>query len=128
MTARITGLAVAALATTALAVAASPTLGDDGQKVRVESKITIRFAGLDTFGGRVISNRVACRIHRKVKVYFRRPGEGRRLARTKTSDREGGWTQFIPNHGEGTNHFAIVTREVKGGYICLRDKSGVITY
>ena len=44
MTARITGLAVAALATTALAVAASTALGD-GRPVRVKSVITMRVLG-----------------------------------------------------------------------------------
>ena len=130
MASRITGLAVAALATTALAVAASPALGGDGQKVKLKSEITMQVLGPEPifFGGRVKADKAACKRDRKVKLFSQKPGEDRRLENTKTTRGSGHWAARADSHRGPLHYFAVVTREKQRGYICLRDKLPVLTH
>ena len=133
MTSRITGLAVAAPATTALAVAAPSALGG-GQ--RVESEITIQTIDADgDKGGRVRADKPACKWHRKVKLFYRRHPGGKRIL--EGTDTTGGgrlrhtaaqWGESFRKSSVAHTVFAVVTRKKRRGYICMRDKSNVLTY
>lgn len=126
---RISTLAVAALATTALAVPASQAHGD-GQ--RVKSKVTVVHLESGHFAhGSVKADKFACRVNREVKLYIRRPDAHWRLLFTTTTGRPGGnpnpgsWAKSIHLRNFPVRYFAVVTRERRGGYLCTRDKSPV---
>jgi hypothetical protein len=111
-----------------LAVAASQAHGD-GQ--RVKSEVTVEHLESGHFAhGRVRADKNACRRHREVKLYTRRPDADWRLLFTTTTKRAG-WP-YAPGYWSKSidvrlpvKYFAVVTRERKGGYLCTRDKSPV---
>ena len=127
-TQRISTLAVAALATTALAVSASQAHGD-GQ--RVESEVTVVHLESGYFAhGWVKADKFACRKNREVKLYIRKPDAHWRLLFTTTTrrlgDNPGYWGESIDLRNRlPVRYFAVVTRARRGGYLCTRDKSPV---
>ena len=96
---RISLLAVAALATTTLALPAASQARGDGETV--ESKIAMYHYGNSVtkrhvegnlyageIGRKVYEPVFACTRHRKVKLYTRKSGEDKRLAGTTYTDRD----------------------------------------
>ena len=114
-------IGVAALATTALALATSQA---HGGTQTVNSRITI---GEEEIGsavsGRVKAGQVACVQGREVNVYSRRPGKDRRLEGTTTTGGGGGWELRIGPHFHPKRYFAVVTAEEKDGYLCTGARS-----
>ena len=124
---RSTRVAIAALAlATALAVAALASISASGHAVEGIRSNVLLFAQekVKPFRGRVEAQRLACRDHRKVKVF--RHSDRRLVGQTRTVNR-GKWSIPRPNaHG---SFYAKVPRqetESRSGdttYICRLDYS-----
>jgi hypothetical protein len=111
-------VAIAALATTlALGRAAEPIPSNVLLFAQEKAK---------PFRGRVTARRLACRVHRKVKVFHAQRSNHRLVDKTRTNHR-GQWS--IPTPNAQGDFFAKVMRERKRGragtptYICRRDYS-----
>jgi hypothetical protein len=122
---RISMLAVAALATTTLAVATSPA---HGGVQTVKNYVTV---GMDYGGfahGRVFSDKIACMRNREARFYIRRPDADWRLLFTTTTHGDHGdpgfWSQSVDVRLP-VKYYAVIRRERNGGYLCMRDESSV---
>jgi hypothetical protein len=107
--------------------AAIPTFALAGTVERIPSNVLL-FAQekAKPFRGRVEARRLACRVHRKVKVF--RHSNHRLVDKTRTNHR-GQWSIPTPNaHG---SFFAVVAKQQKESrsgditYVCRTDQSPV---
>jgi hypothetical protein len=125
------GLAIvtaAVAATGTIAVATLAPISAPGRAVEHIPSNVLLYAQekAKPFRGRVTAPGLACKQHRKVRVF--RASNRRLVAKTKTNN-HGRW--FIPAHSPNGSFFARVTRatrENRGGnrtYLCQRDASPV---
>ncbi|HEV8246515.1 MAG TPA: hypothetical protein VGP93_12135, partial [Polyangiaceae bacterium] len=108
----------------ALAVAV-PALA--GQTAKFDSRVTLPPPQKHPFHGVVRSIKHACEVHRKVKVFWQRPGPDRLLGGgTDWSNRSGNWSarQLVLAEGD---YYAKVMRSKKNAagtsFVCRGDRS-----
>jgi hypothetical protein len=102
-------------------VTAATALGGNVQ--RIDSSVTL--ATGNPFHGRVVSEKHACSVHRRVKVFNKRPGPDGFFGKTRTN-RRGAWS--IPATPNG-NFYAKMKRREEGTagttFVCTGDRSKV---
>ena len=129
MSSPLTRFALAALASTALAVTAAPAFagGQPGQTVTIDSTIILR-QHFPAFHGRVKADNDACIEQRTVKLFKLRRRGDRKLLGTTTTDNAGKWQVNVEPLKSGA-YFAVVKKETQGTagtiYVCARDKSKI---
>jgi hypothetical protein len=94
-----------------------------GNVKRFDSSVTL--ANSNPFHGRVVSEKHACSVHRRVKVFNKKPGPDGLFGTTRTNNR-GGWS--IPASPNG-DFYAKMKRREEGAagttFICTGDTSKV---
>jgi hypothetical protein len=116
----LAGLAGVLAAAAAVPAAATNT-------VRYDSSIRIG-DGPPAFHGKVNSEKHACVVHRKVRVYKERTGPDRLLGRGKTNHR-GHWKIIVDPIGSGAYYARVLRREEGAAgtvFVCKRAKSDVV--
>lgn len=111
----------------AIAVAATAATAALGTTVkRFDSKVTL--SSKNPFHGRVISEKHACEVQRKVKVFNKKPGPDGLFGKTTTNG-QGKWS--IPAMPNG-KFYAKVTRRKEGTagtiFVCRPDLSPVKSF
>jgi hypothetical protein len=113
-------LAIAAGAAATMLIASGALAGN---VKTFDSSVTL--ATGNPFHGRVVSEKHACSVHRRVKVFNKRPGPDGFFGKTRTN-RRGSWS--IPATPNG-NFYAKIKRRAEGTagttFVCTGDRSKV---
>lgn len=126
---RPASFALALAAACALVASVAAGAGAQGQTIKVETTLKVRNSS-PTFHGKLLADNENCVEGRKVKMYRRPAGGGKKVLMGKTTAKNSGkWTikVKIPDEPKPQNYYAVAPKVVQGTagtiYKCLEGKS-----